>query len=108
MFQCIDDFCSYHRPDFLHESVDKYWRMTRATARVVDVDQPLSVKECWEWELGYPYLHGDFVCNESMVWMCDWNNENNTNYASVKEGPSRNHQEKALQCRNIEPTYNMQ
>lgn len=48
--------------------------MTRASPVKVEIDDELEIKDCWEFEAGYPYMHGDFVCNDHMVWVCNWNN----------------------------------
>lgn len=78
VFECVSDFCSYNRPLYKLDSVDPYWRMTRADPSKVEITERQTVIDCYEWEIGYPYMSGDFVCSNNMVWVCDWNSENSS------------------------------
>lgn len=54
----------------------------------VEIEQLPESKECWQFEAGYPYMHGDFVCTDDMVWVCNWDNVNDENAYEVDETPT--------------------
>lgn len=68
-FECISEYCSYHEPSF-DLIADPFWRMSRAKPDVIAESSPIETKECSEWKINHPYMPGDYVCNENMVWAC--------------------------------------
>jgi len=68
-FECISDKCSYNEPVWT-EVDNAHWRLSRALPVVVPRTEELETRDCDTWMEGYPYLHGSFVCNDNMVWMC--------------------------------------